>query len=198
MSEHERNERTFSPARAQRLEDPERQQFLPPAQVVEALQLTGQMTVADVGVGTGYFAIPIARAVATGRVLAVDFQDEMLDLLRHKLAAGGAPRNVDVIRGEARASTLAAASCDRVLIANVWHELDRRDEVLAEMRRILVREGRLAILDWRADVEPPPGPPSAHRIPVDDVVAELEAARWNVTRSQQVGSFSYIVIAEPA
>lgn len=91
MSEHERNDRTFSPARAERLDDPARKQSLPPAQVVEALQLTGPMTVADIGAGTGYFAVPIARAVATGRVLAVDFQDEMLDFLRHKLAAGGAP-----------------------------------------------------------------------------------------------------------
>lgn len=197
MNEHERNDRTFSPARAERLDDPARQQWLPPARVVEALQLTGHMTVADIGAGTGYLAIPIARAVVTGRVLAVDFQEEMLDRLRHKLAAGGAPVNVDVVKGEARATNVAAASCDRALIANVWHELDRRGDVLAEMRRILGKKGRLAILDWRADVEPPPGPPPAHRIPLDDVIAELEAGRWSVKRSQQVGSFSYIVIADP-
>ncbi len=197
MSEHERNDRTFSPARAERLDDPARQQSLPPAHVVAALQLNEQMTVADIGAGTGYFAVPIARAVASGRVLAVDFQDEMLDRLRYKLATVGAPVNVDVVKGEARATNIAVASCDRALIANVWHELDRRDEVLAEMRRILGNKGRLAILDWRADVEPPPGPPRAHRIPIDGVVAELEAGRWSVTRSQQVGSFSYIVVAEP-
>lgn len=191
-----RNERTFRPEKASKLDDPERQRWLPPAAVVRALDLAAGMTVADIGAGTGYFAIPIANAVAPGgRVLAVDFQTEMLDLLRERLAAPDAPLNIEMVEGEARTTHLPSASCDRVLIANVWHELDQRHEVIAEVGRILKPGGRLAVLDWRPDTQPPPGPPSSHRIPSTLVIAELEREGWNAA-AQAVGTYSYVVLAD--
>ena len=187
---HRHNERTFRPEAAHKLEDPERLRWLPPDDVAAALQLRAGMTVADIGAGTGYFSIPFARLAE--RVLAVDFQPEMLEMLRAKLSAGS---NVETTIGEARATGLPDAACDVALIANVWHELDGRDEVLTEMRRIVRPSGALAILDWRADVEPPPGPPLEHRVPLSDVADELRAGGWSVDRTPLVGPYSYIIVA---
>ena len=118
-------DRLFNPQDAHKIEDPERQVWLPVADVIQALAIRPGMHIADVGAGTGYFAIPIAHAVGPdGIVYAVDLQREMLDLLRQKFGRRAAPRNIDLVEGAASKTTLASKRADMVFIANVWHELD--------------------------------------------------------------------------
>jgi ubiquinone/menaquinone biosynthesis C-methylase UbiE len=178
----------FRVSEANKLEDPERLKWLPPQAVIEALALRSDMTVADIGAGTGYFAIPMSRIVA--RVWAIDFQREMLELLRRKLTN---ETNIELLEGSADATTLPDHSCHVAFVATVWHELESRDVVLVEMRRILKPKGALAILDWRHDVERPPGPRIAHRIPMTAVISELRA--WKIIQSGDIGSFTYLVQA---
>ncbi len=72
------NDREFKHTEAHKLEDPERLKWLPPAEILAHLRLGPGMKVADIGAGTGYFSIPIARAVgALGHVFAVDLQPEI-------------------------------------------------------------------------------------------------------------------------
>lgn len=188
-----RNERTFNPAHAERLDAPERRVWLPPEEVLERLSLTPGVDVADVGAGTGYFAIPIAGAVAPGRVYAVDFELCMLDILRSR-ATGRS--NIELIEGTAEQTTIPAHSCDRVLLANLWHELDKRELVLRECARILRIGGQIVILDWRTDVEQPPGPPLPHRVPPNEVERLLVSEGWIRPRTSLVGTYSYVVAAE--
>src|SRR5690242_15290696 len=125
------NSRTFRAADAQRLEDPERQKWLPVEEAIDALSLSPGMTVADIGAGTGYFAIPFARAVApSGTVMAVDFQPAMLAILREKLSAPGVPPNIQLVEGSAENTGVPEATCDLVFLANIWHELDDHAAVL--------------------------------------------------------------------
>lgn len=190
------NERTFRPSEAHKLEDPARLKWLPPADVVSLLALKPGMTVADIGTGTGYFAIPFAREVGdAGRIFAVDVQPEMLEMLRQKLAAASEPANVELVEGSAVQTNLGDRCCDCVFLANVWHELDQHAAVLSESARILREGGRIAILDWRADVEQPPGPPLNHRIPLKEVTRTLETAGWHVKLSRRVGKYSYLIVA---
>ncbi len=185
----------FHHAHAHKLDDPDRQKWMPADVVLQRLALRTGMRVADVGAGTGYFAVPIARAVApSGRVLAVDVQPEMLEALRARLEPA---LPITLVEGEATRTTLDAASVDIVLLANVWHELDDPPAALAEASRILRPGGRLALLDWRADVEPVPGPPMEHRIAARDVVALLAQNGWSVSDSEPVGHFSYLILAAP-
>ncbi|HWQ55574.1 MAG TPA: methyltransferase domain-containing protein [Bryobacteraceae bacterium] len=190
------NELTFKASEAHKLEDPERFNWLPPDEILAQVGLRPGMIVADIGSGTGFFAIPMARVVgASGRVYAVDFQDEMLDLLRAKLAAPDAPANLEPLKGEAVATGLPDQSCDLVFTANTWHELEDRPSALREFARILKPDGILAVLDWRHDADRPPGPPAAHRIPMRDAIATLEHQGWELHHFGKAGTYTYLLLA---
>jgi SAM-dependent methyltransferase len=189
------NERTFNPENTWKLDDPERLKWLPPDDIVSRFGLKPGEIVADIGAGTGYFAIPMAARIAPGMVYAVDFQPGMLERLRARLAAAGDPPNIEPIRGEASATTLPDASVDFVLLANVWHEVDDREGVLREAGRIARESARIAILDWRTGVSRPPGPPFEHRVPVEETVRLLEANRWSVVATAEY-PFHYLLVAD--
>jgi ubiquinone/menaquinone biosynthesis C-methylase UbiE len=156
------------------------------------------MNIADIGAGTGYFAIPLARAVGPhGKIYAVDLQHEMLNLLGKKLEQPDIPRNIELLEGDASNTTLASKCVDLVLIANVWHELDDRKAALRETARILRSNGALAILDWRPDMSSPPGPPAGHRLAAADVVQFLLEIDWTASPPINIGRYSYFVAARP-
>jgi len=191
------NDRVFRHTEAHKLEDPERLKWLPPAEVLAQLRIAAGMKVADIGAGTGYFAIPMARAVgASGQVLAIDLQPEMLDLLREKLNGPETPRNIALRQGAAAQIPLPDASVDVAFYANIWHELDDHGAVLREAWRILAPTGRIAILDWRKDMTPPPGPPQEHRLSAESVVSFLQCNGWRRIGSQNVGAFAYLATAD--
>ncbi len=189
------HERRFDAALANRLDSPERITWLPPDEVIGALAVKSGETIVDLGTGTGYFALPLARAVSTsGRVIAVDAQTEMLNYLREKVAAS-AISNIKLVRAEADAITLPGASCDLFFLANVWHELPDRADALAEAKRILKPRGRIAILDWRPDVEPDHGPPLEHRLTPSSALAELIAAGFENPSQRNIGIYSWLLQA---
>jgi ubiquinone/menaquinone biosynthesis C-methylase UbiE len=184
------SERIFKARDAQRLEDAARLRALPPDEVVAALSPVAGLTVADIGAGTGYFTLPLARAGA--RVLAVDMQPEMLALLRARLEPA---LPVELIQATAAQTHLGDACCDLAYYANIWHELDHHVAVLKEARRIVRDGGRIAIVDWRSDVAHESGPRPEHRIAMDETARMLEAAGWNVRSQRAIGQYSYLVIA---
>ncbi len=186
----------FNPSEAYRLEAPERLIWLPPADVLRALHLQSGDTIADVGAGTGYFSLPLAReAGPRGLVYALDAEAEMLALLKRKMDQHVAG-NLHLIHAEADRTGLGDASCDLVFMANVWHEFADRAAVLREGLRILRRPGRIAILDWRPDVEREAGPPLEHRIAAADAALELRAAGFKFTTERRIGRYSWLVQAD--
>ena len=191
------HDRVFKHKEAHKLEDPERLRWLPPAEVISYLRLLPGMKIADIGAGTGYFSIPIARAVGDrGRVLAADLQPEMLELLRQKLSQEDAPGNIKPLQAEASALPLPDRTVHMAFYANIWHELPDHDAAFAEAVRVSVLGGRIAILDWRDDCAPPPGPPQEHRISDEAVVAFLKTHGCQNVVSRPVGQYGYLVTAE--
>src|ERR1035437_7339604 len=152
-------DRLFNAALAKRLDDIGRLIWLPPDDVIVALGVQPREVVADIGAGTGYLTLPLAHAIGSkGKVWAVDAQTEMLSLLLEKLDLAGLS-NVQLVHAEGDRKEIPDATCTLVLLANVWHEFEDRNAVLREAQRILSPGGRVAILDWRTDVEPVHGPP---------------------------------------
>lgn len=188
------SDRRFDASQAARLDDPARLAWLPQA-VVDALNIRAGDTIADIGAGTGYFALPLAQAAgAHGKVYAVDSQAEMLEHLRKKLSGQGTAI-IELIHAEAHTTTLPEASCDLVFLANVWHEFPDRRQVLRESRRILKPGGSIAILDWRPDVEREAGPPLDHRLSEEDAAAALGAEGFQQIADSHAGKYSWLVQA---
>ena len=79
-----RNDRTFRPEHAAKLDDPARLNWMPPSEVLDCLGLAPGMAMADVGAGTGYFALPAAKILAPGELFAVDLEPQMLAALRER------------------------------------------------------------------------------------------------------------------
>lgn len=189
-------DKRFNASLAHRLDAPERLTWLPPAEVVAALAVRAGDTIADIGAGTGYFSLPLAEAAGPqGKVYAVDAQVEMLAHLRQKLD-DGAVRNIELMRAEAEATKLPDGCCNLVFLANVWHEFADRAAVLREARRILKAGGRIAILDWRPDVEREAGPPLEHRLSAADAANELHSAGFGQTTQANAGKYSWLVQGE--
>ena len=190
------HDRRFNPSLAHRLDDPARLLWLPPDEVIAMLRLQPGDLVADLGAGTGYFTLPLAHALGSkGKVWAVDAQTEMLSLLKEKLDLAGVS-NVEPVCAEGDRTEIPDAACTLVFLANVWHEFEDRDAVLREAQRILSPGGRVAILDWRTDVEPVHGPPLAHRIAAADAVRDMRLAGFEQLASAEVGRYSWVVQGE--
>lgn len=190
------HDRRFNPSLAHRLDDPARLLWLPPDEVIAMLRLQPGDLVADLGAGTGYFTLPLAHALGSkGKVWAVDAQTEMLSLLKEKLDIAGVS-NVEPVCAEGDRTEIPDAACTLVFLANVWHEFEDRNAVLREAQRILSPGGRVAIIDWRTDVEPVHGPPLAHRIAAADAVRDMRHAGFEQLASAEVGRYSWVVQGE--
>lgn len=132
------------------LERPERERDERPDQVVERLGLEPDDVVADVGAGTGYFTFRLSRAVADGRVYAVDLQPQMLTMLEERRRQLGA-ENVSLVRSSTTDSNLPAACCDLVLMVDVYHELSQPREMMASIVRALAPGGRVVLVEYRGE-----------------------------------------------
>ena len=187
------NDRIMDASLADRLDTPERLLWLPPAVVIGALAVQPGDAIADIGAGTGYFSLPLAQAAGSlGQVYAVDCQAEMLKRLQLKLDAGSIS-NIHMINADADSTGLPNASCDLVFMANVWHEFADHTAVLREDRRILNARGRIAVLDWRPDVEAEHGPPLHHRISASDALEDLQLAGFAEVKQSNVGIYSWLI-----
>ena len=106
-------------------DDPARDEWQKPADVVTAMKIVPGMTVADVGAGTGYFTVRLARVVPRGWVIATDIEPDMVRYLTERAQREQLP-NVKAVLAGATDPKLEPGSVDRVLVVDVWHHLDDR------------------------------------------------------------------------
>ena len=132
------------------LERPEREAEERTDLLVDNLPLNADDVVADIGAGTGFFSFPIARRVTDGRVLAVDIQQEMLDIIESRKASGS-PANVDTILGTETDPRLPEAAVDLVLIVDAYHEFSYPREMGLAIARALKPGGRLVLIEYRGE-----------------------------------------------
>lgn len=151
-----------------------------PEVVLEAMELQEGMTVAEIGTGTGYFARRIAKVVGpAGKVLAVDIQPEMLELLE-KYAAEEGVKNIVPILGTETDPKLPKAGVDRILMVDVYHEFQKPEEMLARIRESLAPGGRVVLVEYRAEDETASHIHTDHRMSVEQVLAEWNPAGFEL------------------
>lgn len=164
------------------LERPEREQEEKPDALLAALQLKPGEVVADIGAGTGYYSWRLAKAVgATGRVYAVDIQQEMLDLLQRKMAERNLT-NVTGVLGTIQDPKLPAGSVDLVLMVDVYHEFDHPFEMMRGICKALKPGGRVVFVEFRAE-DPKVPIKEVHKMSAAQVRKEMTAQplRWEET-----------------
>ncbi|MEK0447277.1 MAG: hypothetical protein RLZZ399_2598 [Verrucomicrobiota bacterium] len=133
------------------LERPEREEEERTDLLVQSMGLKPGEVVADIGAGSGYFCWRMAREVGSiGKVLAVEIQQEMLDLLQRNMARRQIS-NVVSILGTPSDPKLPEGSVDTILMVDVYHEFDQPFEMVAAMVRGLKKGGRIVLVEFRAE-----------------------------------------------
>lgn len=133
------------------LERPQREQEEGLTKLVAALKLQPGQVVADIGAGSGILSIMMAQAVGEkGKVIAVDLQQEMLDLLDKKLAAQDI-KNVEGLLGTEKSPRLEAASIDLAIMVDVYHEFAYPYEMVTEISKSLKPGGRVVFVEYRKE-----------------------------------------------
>ncbi|MRG93543.1 class I SAM-dependent methyltransferase [Polyangium spumosum] len=179
---------------AKEFDDPARDAWQKPDEVVAALRLSPGMTVADLGAGTGYFEPHLARGVGpSGKVLALDVEADMVRYLRER-AAKEKLDNVEARQVGLADPGLGQGTVDRVLIVDVWHHIDGRKDYAAKVRDGLKPGGLLVIVDFT--MEATKGPPKEHRITPEAMIAELASAGLEAEVVPETLPDQYIVVAK--
>jgi ubiquinone/menaquinone biosynthesis C-methylase UbiE len=132
------------------LERAEREEEEQPQKLVELMALRPAEVVADIGAGTGYFSFRMAAKVPDGKVLAVDIQQEMLDLLKQAARSRGV-KNVEPVLGKIDDPCLPPASVDVALMVDAYHEFDHPREMMEGIVRGLKPGGRVVLVEYRAE-----------------------------------------------
>ena len=181
----------FDIEKADLLESEERYKMLPPDEILDKIGVREGMVIADVGCGTGFFAIPASRILGNeGQVYAFDIESKMLTLLRMRLEKS----NVVPIVSEESKLPLKDKLLDLTLMAFVLHEAVDLDAMLTEGKRVLKHKGKLVIIDWIKQSEDI-GPPRDERLDQADIVNWLKNQDFDIELSEMLNDSHYLVVA---
>ena len=167
-----------------RLDDPERDQYQKPAQVIDALGLTPGMHVADLGAGSGYFTRRFVEAVGeTGKVYVIDVEPEALKYVEHRLVQMHRPFKAEFILARPDNPKIPVESVDLIFICNTYHHLENRTEYFRNLKSSLRPGGRIAIVDfYHDDRSGELGFPKRHLVAKEKVLEELREAGYRLVK----------------
>jgi ubiquinone/menaquinone biosynthesis C-methylase UbiE len=179
---HRRIAQVMGAAGADWLVRPERESEEHPDEALDDLQIPKGAAVADIGAGVGYFTWRLAERVGpSGIVYGEDIQQAMLDLLRKNMEAKHIV-NVRPVLGSVDNPKLPANSLDLILMVDVYHEFSEPEKMLDRMHEALRQNGRLVLLEYRAEDPNVPIRPE-HKMTVKDVRAEVEPEAYRFEQS---------------
>jgi arsenite methyltransferase len=175
------------------LEDPKRDAYQKPHEVITALRLKDGEVIADIGAGSGYFTFRLAHHVGdTGRVYAVDVNPEMVVHLNRRIRDLKL-KNVVSLLAAPDDRLLADVSVDRFFICDTWHHIENHDRYLALLKKMLKRGGQVVMVDFKK-VETPAGPPLEMRIDRDALVKEMAKNGFRVEAEHTFLPYQYFIV----
>ena len=193
---HHTGQHGFSDAEqwAKKFDDPKRDAWQKPHEVIQALKLKPDAVVADIGAGTGYFAVRLAHMAPKGRVFGVDTEPDMVKYLGERAKREGL-NNLIAVAAEPGNPRLPEKA-DIIILVDVYHHIDKREQYFRQLQQSLKPGGRLAVIDFRMDS--PQGPPPAARIAPDRVKKELQTAGYALAQEHMFLPNQYFLIFQPA
>jgi ubiquinone/menaquinone biosynthesis C-methylase UbiE len=184
--------RLFPPQDLGLLEAPDRDQWQRPEQIMDALAIAEASSVADIGAGAGWFTIRLARRVGpNGVIYAQDVQQQMLAAIRRRVQREGLT-NVRTVLGHDSDPRLPSATLDAVLVAGVYHEIDDRETMLANLARALKPSGRIGVVEFKEEGGGP-GPPADERVDSQTIVQDATRAGLHLQQKLSL-PYQYLLI----
>lgn len=179
---------------AARFDDPARAEWQKPDKVIASLEPLAGKTVADIGVGTGYFAFPIAQKAA--KVIAIDIDQRFLDFINHKKQTRKIGANIETRLTAPDSSGLKPGEADLVVIVDTYHHIEDPIAYLKKLKKGLRQGGVLAIIDFKKE-KTPPGPPVEIRVAQAQVESELKAAGFIIASAdREMLPYQYFIKAQ--
>lgn len=182
---------------AAEFDSPERAAWQKPDEVVASLALAEDAIVADLGAGTGYFAIRLAKAASQGKVYAVDIEPSMVAWLSER-ASQDQLANLVAVQASADDPNLPE-SVDVAFMCNVFHHLGDPKAYFTRVGERLRPGARVVIVDFKPDnPDDAPGPPKAMRTSIEQVAAAMAEAGFRLTRTDtDLLAWQYVLVFEP-
>jgi len=186
------HQHSFSDAEkwAKVFDDPERDAWQKPHEVIQAFALKPDAVVADIGAGTGYFSVRIAHMLPKGRVYGVDTEPGMVKHLADRARREGL-RNVTAVAG-APGDPRLPEKADLIILVDVYHHVENRERYFRLLQNSLKPGGRVAVIDFHMDS--PVGPPPRARIEPDRVKDEMKRAGYALAREHDFLPHQYFLV----
>ncbi|MGQ0526016.1 MAG: class I SAM-dependent methyltransferase [Betaproteobacteria bacterium] len=175
-------------------DDPKRDAWQMPHEVIQALKLKPDAVIADIGAGTGYFAVRFARMAPKGKVYGVDTEADMVKHLAERAQRDGL-KNLIAVTASPDNPRLPEKA-DLVILVNVYHHIEGREAYFRKLQQSLNAGGRLAIIDFTMDA--PQGPPKRTRIAPGRVKSELERAGYRLLEEHGFLPNQFFLVFQPA
>jgi ubiquinone/menaquinone biosynthesis C-methylase UbiE len=171
---------------------------LDPEAILAEIGITRGQSLLDAGCGEGRFAIPAASMLGDeGKLYAADTSEERIGALREAVRSEGLDQIEAFVADLTDNIPVPSGVVDVCLMANVFHGLVENGVVrgeLREIKRVLRPEGVLAILDFRKDVDRPPGPPVSRRVDPGELERLITQYGFRQRSTSAVGSYHYLSI----
>lgn len=175
------------------LENPNRDSYQKPDEVVAALELKEGEAIADIGAGSGYFTFRFSEAVGDqGRVFAVDVNPDMIRHVDQRIRDLG-KTNIVTILGEGDDPLLPNRAIERIFICNTWHHIGNQDNYLELMKRALKPDGQVIMVDYKK-TELPVGPPVHTKIAKADLLKQMERAGFALLKEHEFLPYQYFLV----
>ena len=177
-------------------DDPSRDAWQKPDEILQALHVRAGMTIADLGAGTGYFSVRLAKAVgASGRVLAIDVEPKLVAYIQERATRESLPQ-ITAVLAAPNDPKLPPASVSLVLIVDTWHHIDDRLTYLGTLARGIAPGGHVAVVDFKKG-DFPVGPPDAHKLTPEEVIQEFSKAGWALAERKDDLPYQYVLSFSP-
>ncbi len=178
------------------LEDPKRDAYQKPHEVIHALDLKSGEVIADIGAGSGYFAFHLARHVGEkGKVYAVDISPDMILHLNRRIR-DTKTANIVSILADPDDPLLTDVSVNRFFFSDSWHHIDNQTKYLALMKKMLKPGGEVVMIDFHKK-ELPVGPPMRMKIAREDLIKQLETNGYRLTKEHTFLPYQYFLVFVP-
>jgi ubiquinone/menaquinone biosynthesis C-methylase UbiE len=175
------------------LEDPKRDDYQKPREVLTALAIKPGEVIADIGAGSGYFTFRLAHHVGDrGKIYAVDVSPDMILHLNRRIRELKA-MNVTSILADPDDPLLAEGSIDRFFFSDSWHHIENQTKYLSAIKKMLRPSGEIIMIDFHKK-ELPVGPPMQLKIAREDLIRQMGSNGFRLTKEHTFLPYQYFLI----